>query len=60
MLEALRRRLSVSFCNALSDGKLGCPVDAHEEVKLAFGGLHLGDVDVNRGYGQSKNPMGYV
>lgn len=30
----------------VNEGELGDPVDGHEEVKLAFGGAHLGDVDV--------------
>ena len=28
------------------EGELGGAVDGHEQVELAFGGLHLGDVDV--------------
>jgi hypothetical protein len=34
----------------LSEGKLGRPVDAYEQVKLAFIGLHLGDNDVEEAY----------
>ena len=30
----------------LREGELAGPIDGHEEVELAFGGLHLGDVDV--------------
>ena len=30
----------------LSEGELAGAVDSDEEVELAFGGLHLGDVDV--------------
>jgi hypothetical protein len=47
-LEKLPCRLFVSRCNALSDGEPGCPVKAHDEEELAPGGLHLGDVDVDR------------
>ena len=46
MLEELSGRLSDSGCNELSDGELGRPVDANEQVKLAFGGLYFGNVDV--------------
>ncbi len=34
----------------MSDGKLGRPADAYEQVKLAFSGLHRGDVDVEEAY----------
>jgi hypothetical protein len=30
----------------LDEGELAGPVDGNEEVELAFGGLHLGDVDM--------------
>lgn len=40
------------------EGELAGPVDGHKEVKLALGGLHLGNVDVNRRSAQRKNPMG--
>jgi len=57
--------LSVNRCNALSDGELGCPVDADEQVELALGGLHLGNIDVERGTcpppvrGPCRAPIGY-
>ena len=35
----------------MSDGELGCLVDADEEVELAFSCLHLGDVDVEEANG---------
>jgi hypothetical protein len=46
VLQELPGRLSVRCCNELSNGELGRPVDADEQVELSFGGLHLGDVDV--------------
>jgi len=46
VLQELPCRLSVSGCNELSDGELGCPVDFDEQIKLPFAGLHFGDVDV--------------
>ena len=39
-------RLSGIF-DELGDGELGCPVDAHEEVRLALGGVKFGNVDMN-------------
>lgn len=36
------RRLSVQ----LDEGKLRCPIDGDQEIELALGGLHLGDVNV--------------
>ena len=30
-------------------GELAGPVDCHEEAQLALGGLHLGNIDVERG-----------
>ena len=44
VLHELPGGASVSRCNALRDGELGCPVDADEERELAFSGLHLSDV----------------
>ncbi len=35
----------------MSDGELGRPVDADEQVELAFGGLHLSNIDVEEAYG---------
>jgi hypothetical protein len=34
------------FLMKLDEGEFGRPVDGDEEVELAFGGSHLGDVDV--------------
>ena len=48
VLQELPGRLSVSCFNELGDGELGCPVDAYEQVKLAFSGLHLGNIDVEK------------
>ena len=62
VLQELPGRLSVSRCNELSDGELGCPVDADEEVELALGRLHLGDVDVKEADGVALEllPLGLV
>jgi hypothetical protein len=38
VLEELPGCLSVSLCNELSDGEFGRPIDAGEQVELAFGG----------------------
>ena len=46
VLKELPGCLSVSSCDELGNRELGCPVDADEQVKLAFGRLHLCDVDV--------------
>jgi hypothetical protein len=46
MLQELPGGLSVSRCNELGDGELGGPVNADEQVELALGGLHFGNVDV--------------
>ena len=51
VLQELPGRLSVSCFNELGDGELGCPVDADEQVELALGSLHLGDVDVEEADG---------
>ena len=51
VLQELPRRLPVGRRNELGDGELGSAVDAHEEVELAFGGLHLRDIDVDRASG---------
>ncbi len=66
-LKKLPGRLSVSRCNELSDCELGCPgdaheVDAHEEVELALGSLHLGNVDVEEPDGVALEllPLGLV
>ena len=46
VLKELPSSASVSRFNKLGDSELGCAVDADEEVELALGGLHFGDVDV--------------
>lgn len=46
VLEELPGSLSVSCCNELSNGELGCLVDADEQIELPFTGLHFRDVDV--------------
>jgi len=51
VLKELPGSFSVSRCNELSDGELGCPVYAHKEKELALGGLHLSYVDVEEAYG---------
>jgi len=60
--EELPGCLSVSCCNELSDGELGRPVDADEQVELSFCGLHLGDVDVEEPDGVALEllPLGLV
>ena len=39
-------RFPASLPDQLSDGELAGAVDGDEQVELAFGGLHLGDVDM--------------
>uniref|UniRef100_A4WZ16 Uncharacterized protein n=1 Tax=Cereibacter sphaeroides (strain ATCC 17025 / ATH 2.4.3) TaxID=349102 RepID=A4WZ16_CERS5 len=51
VLEELPGSLSVSRCNELSNGELGRPVDADEQVELPFAGLHLRDIDVKEADG---------
>jgi hypothetical protein len=46
VLQELPGRLPVSRCNELHDGELGGSVYSDEQVWLAFGGLHLGNIDV--------------
>jgi hypothetical protein len=41
-----RRRDTVRLLDELDEGELAGPVDGNEEMKLASGGLHLGDIDV--------------
>ena len=62
VLQELPGSLSVSRCNELSDGELGRPVDADEEIELALGSLHLGDVDVEEADGVALEllPLGLV
>ncbi len=44
VLQELPGRLSVSRCNPWSDGELGCSVNAHKEIELAYSRLNLGNV----------------
>ena len=46
MLQELPGAASVGRFNELGHSELGGPVDAHEEIELALGGLHFGNVDV--------------
>lgn len=46
VFEKLPRRPSISPVNQLCDSKLARAIDADEQVQLAFGGLHLGNIDV--------------
>lgn len=57
VLEELPGRLSVSCCNQLSNGELGCPVDADEQIELPFTGLHLHDIDVEEADGVALEPL---
>jgi hypothetical protein len=41
----------VSRRNELSDGELGRPVDADEQIELALGGLRLRNIDVEEADG---------
>jgi hypothetical protein len=40
----------------LSNGELGCPVDADEQIELPFTGLHLRDIDVEEADGGRPLP----
>lgn len=46
VLEKLPRRSSISFVDELGDSELAGAVDADEQIQLAFGSLHLGNIDV--------------
>lgn len=46
MLQELKSCLPVSPVDELGHGELARPVDADEEIQLAFSGLNLGDVDM--------------
>jgi hypothetical protein len=35
-----------SFLMQFDIGQLGCPVDSNKKIELAFGGLHLGDIEM--------------
>lgn len=39
-------RLGVGALDELHEGELRGPIDGNEEVELAFGGSHLGNIDV--------------
>ncbi len=62
VLQELPGRLSVSCCDELSDGELGRPVDADEQVKFPFASLHLRDIDVKEADGVAREllPLGLV
>ena len=62
MLEEFPGSLSISRFNKLSDRKLGSSVDADEEKKLSFSGLHLGNVEVEEADGVALEflPLGLV
>lgn len=46
VFEELPRRPPISLVDQLGDGELAGAVDADEQVELAFGSLHLSDIDV--------------
>lgn len=46
VLEELPSRSPVSLVDQLGDRELAGAVDADEQVQFAFGGLHLGNIDV--------------
>ena len=46
VFEKLPCRLPVCLVDELGDRELAGAVDADEQVELAFGGLHLSDIDV--------------
>jgi hypothetical protein len=46
VFEELPRRPPVSLVDQLCDRELARAVDGHEQVKLALGGLHLGNIHV--------------
>lgn len=51
MVEKLPRRPPLSLVDQLSDSRRAGAVDADEQVKFAFGGLHLVDGDVEEADG---------
>jgi hypothetical protein len=51
VLKKLPGRLSVSCCNELCDGELGCAVNTDEQVELSLGGLNFSNVDVEEADG---------
>ena len=46
VFEKLPRCSSISLVDQLGDCELAGAIDADEQVELAFGGMHLGDIDV--------------
>ena len=46
VFEELSRGSPVSLVDQLGDRELAGAVDADEQIQLAFGGLHLSDIDV--------------
>ena len=62
VFEELPRRSSISLVDQLCDGELAGAVDADEQVELAFGGLHPGDVHVEKADGVALEalPLGLV
>ena len=51
MLEELPCCPAVGLVDQLRDRELARAIDADEQVELAFGGLHLGDIDVKEADG---------
>ena len=62
VLQELPGSLSVSRCNELSHSELASAINADEQVKLTFGGLHLGDINVKKACGVAFEllPLGLV
>ena len=56
-LQKLPGGLSVSRSNELGKRELVCPVDADEEVELAFSRLNLGNVEVEKPYWIALEPV---
>ncbi len=46
MFEELPSRAPIGLVDQLGDRELARAVCANEQIELAFGGLHLGDIDV--------------
>ena len=51
VFQELPRCSSIGFVDELGDRELAGAVDADEQVELAFGSLHLGDIDVEEADG---------
>ena len=51
VLEEFPRCTPVSLVDQLGDGELARAVDADEQIELAFGSLHLGNIDVEEANG---------